>query len=99
MSRPSSRATPAEAAKLTKSRLIAIKRLMATDGWKTFFDHLTANFPLDESVFRRNAAGIFDPLDAAVRDGNRTVLVYIREISKMPTPGDDDDATPPEDEQ
>ncbi len=90
-----------EAAKLTKGRLIAIKRLAdpkgeSGDKWATFWEFLKANFPLDESIFSRDrVTGVLntDPIAAAIRDGQSTVLLFIRKILDMPTPGDDDDET------
>lgn len=78
----------AQAAMLTPSRLIAIHRLMKHDDWPVFFDLLKANFPLDDPVFVRSAVGAFDALDACKRDGQRDVLLFVRQVSSLPTPSE-----------
>lgn len=75
---------------LTASRLMAVHRLMSLPEWEVFWKVLSANFPLDESVFVRNPSGAFDPLDASKRDGQRDVLLFIRKTQQLPTPSADE---------
>lgn len=78
---------------LTKARLMSCLRLMESEHWPVFWELLKANFPMDESVFRFNKAGHFDPLMAAVADGNRAVTIFIHKVSQMAMPSEDDDIT------
>lgn len=82
----------AEPQTLTPSRLIAIKRLAQHADWPVLWDLLKANFPLDESVFVLTSAG-FDPYNAAKRDGQRDVLLFVRKTLELPTPASTEDAT------
>lgn len=82
-----------EAAILTPSRLITIQRLMERPEWPVLWALLSANFPLDESVFTPLPSGNFDALQAAKRDGQRDVMLFIRKVKESPTPAETEQAT------
>lgn len=76
---------------LTPGRLLALKRVASHPDWPAVWRLLCANFPLDESIFvNTRATGRMDYLDAAKRDGQRDVLLYIRKSLELPTPAEDE---------
>lgn len=79
-----------QAAMLTPSRLIAFHRLITHSDWPIFWDFLKANFVMDESVFMDPLTERFDPdpIAAAKRDGERGIMLLVRRMLEMPTPGE-----------
>lgn len=89
--------TEAQALEQAKTRqrvTNAFHRVFAGADGKTVLDYLKNYFRSDRPVFQRSLTHQFDPLHAAMRDGQREVLLFIEAKLMESTQGDADIETP-----
>lgn len=82
-----------EAARQRQRLVNAYHRAFASDDGKAVLSDLRAIFGVDAPVFIRGASG-FDPVHAAVRDGQRQVILHIASILAEEAQGDSDVSKP-----
>jgi hypothetical protein len=85
--------------KAKKSQRIgnAFRRLFATEDGKLVLDHIRETFGLHMPAFIPQERGRhceYDPIHAAIRDGQRQVLLHIEAILAAPSAGDGNIETP-----
>ncbi len=86
------RAERADAARLTPSRLLSIKRIAEAPDFQEFWKLMQANFPLHDPVFVPLQGGAFDVIHAAKRDGQRDVMLFIALTLSMKAPATTEEA-------
>ena len=80
-----------------KARLIAAyHRAFETTEGKLVLEDLRRAFGTSYPAFRADAQGRFDPIHAAIRDGQRQVLLHIELILSNTEPEGDGNAEAPE---
>jgi hypothetical protein len=75
----------------------AYRRLFATEDGKLVLDHIRETFGLHMPAFIPQERGRhceYDPIHAAIRDGQRQVLLHIESILAAPSAGDGNIETP-----
>lgn len=72
----------------TQRKVNAYHRLFKTKAGKLILDDLKQAFGSDRPAFIPMAAGGYDPLWAAVRDGQRQVILHIETQLSIPFQGD-----------
>jgi hypothetical protein len=75
----------------------AFRRLFATEDGKLVLDHIRETFGLHMPAFIPQERGRhceYDPIHAAIRDGQRQVLLHIESILAAPSVGDGNIETP-----
>ena len=75
----------------------AFRRLFATEDGKLALDHIRETFGLHMPAFIPQERGRhceYDPIHAAIRDGQRQVLLHIEAILAAPSVGDANIETP-----
>ena len=68
----------------------AYHRCFDSEDGKLVLDNLKAYFRLNRPAFERTLGRPFDPIAAAVRDGQREVLLWIEYKLSLPVVGDAD---------
>lgn len=68
----------------------AYRRVFDGDDGKLVLDNLRAYFRMNRPAFERSLGRPFDPIAAAVRDGQREVLLFIEHKLSLPAVGDAD---------
>ena len=68
----------------------AYQRCFTNEDGKVVLDNLRAYFRMNRPAFERTLGRPFDPLAAAVRDGQREVLLFIDYKLSLPVVGDAD---------
>ena len=68
----------------------AYHRVFASEEGRLVLDNLKAYFRLNRPAFERSLGRPFDPLAAAVRDGQREVLLFIEHKLSLPVVADGD---------
>jgi hypothetical protein len=68
----------------------AYQRCFTSEDGKVVLDNLKAYFRMNRPAFERTLGRPFDPLAAAVRDGQREVLLFIDYKLSLPVVGDAD---------
>jgi hypothetical protein len=68
----------------------AYHRCFTSEEGKVVLDNLKAYFRMNRPAFERTLGRPFDPLAAAVRDGQREVLLFIEHKLSLPVVGDAD---------
>ncbi len=66
----------------------AYRRLFGSDEGKLVLDDLRERFGTEKPAFIPNQGGGYDPLWAAVRDGQRQVVIHIDFQTSLPAQGD-----------
>jgi len=69
-------------------------RVFGTEDGKAVLAHLHTYFRTDRPIFERAVGNRFDTIAAAIRDGQREVMLYIHHKLATPTKGDADIETP-----
>lgn len=75
----------------------AFRRMFATEDGKLALEHIRETFGLHMPAFIPQERGRhceYDPIHAAIRDGQRQVLLHIEAILAAPTVGDGNIQTP-----
>lgn len=72
----------------------ACHRVFASAEGKLVLAHLNEMFGTKLTAFLPREGGGYDPLHAAMRDGQRSVLLRIEEYLKVPVVGDDNVTEP-----
>jgi hypothetical protein len=80
---------------LERSRAIqrltnAYHRVFGSEDGKLVVENLKAYFRMNRPAFERTLGRTFDPLAAAVRDGQREVILFIEHKLSQPVVGDAD---------
>lgn len=83
--------TPSEDERLRKRQRVinAYARVFAGDYGKIVLSDLIACFGADRPAFLRCEGG-YDPVHAAIRDGQRSVILHIQAVSAQPVVADGD---------
>ena len=68
----------------------AYHRVFGSEDGKLVVDNLKAYFRLNRPAFERTLGRTFDPIAAAVRDGQREVILFIEHKLSLPVVGDAD---------
>jgi hypothetical protein len=68
----------------------AYHRCFTSEEGKVVLDNLKAYFRMNRPAFERTLGRPFDPLAAAVRDGQREVLLFIEHKLSLPVVADGD---------
>jgi hypothetical protein len=68
----------------------AYHRAFEGEDGKLVLDNLKAYFRMNRPAFERTLGRTFDPLAAAVRDGQREVVLFIEHKLSLPVVGDAD---------
>lgn len=68
----------------------AYHRVFDNEEGRLVLDNLKAYFRLNRPAFERSLGRAFDPIAAAVRDGQREVLLFIEHKLSLPVVGDAD---------
>lgn len=72
----------------------AYHKVFASDEGQLVLDNLKAYFRMNRPAFERTLGRPFDPIAAAVRDGQREVILFIEYKLSLPVVGDADIETP-----
>jgi hypothetical protein len=72
----------------------AYHRVFGGEDGKTVVENLKAYFRMNRPAFERSLGRPFDPIAAAVRDGQREVVLFIEHKLSLPVVGDADVETP-----
>jgi hypothetical protein len=65
-----------------ESEAAAFRRVFSSEDGMKVLTHLSEVFGMDKPAFLPNHLGGYDPTHAAMRDGQRSVLLHIAEIMK-----------------
>jgi hypothetical protein len=68
----------------------AYHRCFGSEDGKVVLDNLKAYFRMNRPAFERSLGHAFDPIAAAVRDGQREVLLFIEHKLSLPVVADGD---------
>ena len=68
----------------------AYHRVFGTDEGKTVLQNLRAYFRMDRPAFERSMTHPYDPIAAALRDGQREVILFIQHKLSQPVIADGD---------
>jgi hypothetical protein len=68
----------------------AYHRVFGTEDGKLVVENLKAYFRMNRPAFERTLGRTFDPIAAAVRDGQREVVLFIEHKLSLPAVGDAD---------
>jgi hypothetical protein len=68
----------------------AYRRCFDSEDGRVVLDNLKAYFRMNRPAFERTLGRTFDPIAAAVRDGQREVLLFIEHKLTLPVVGDAD---------
>lgn len=68
----------------------AFHRVFSTADGTTVLNYLKEYFRFDKPAFQRTLTHAFDPLHAAIRDGQREVILFIEAKLAEPAKGDAD---------
>jgi hypothetical protein len=68
----------------------AYHRVFGSEDGKLVVDNLKAYFRMNRPAFERTLGRTFDPIAAAVRDGQREVILFIEHKLSLPVVGDAD---------
>jgi len=68
----------------------AFHRVFETEDGRVVLEHLRSYFRMDRPAFERSLGHRFDTIAAAIRDGQREVLLFIEHKLATPTKGDAD---------
>jgi hypothetical protein len=68
----------------------AYRRCFESEDGKLVLDNLKAYFRLNRPAFERALGRPFDPIAAAVRDGQREVILFVEYKLSLPVVGDAD---------
>jgi len=69
----------------------AYHRVFQSEDGKIILDHLHNYFRTNRPAFQRSMHNAYDPLHAAMRDGQREVILFIEHKLAEPAVGDDFD--------
>jgi hypothetical protein len=79
-----------EQAKAQQRVTNAFHRVFTTEDGKAVMEHLRSYFRADRPAFEKTLGHRFDTIAAAIRDGQREVLLYIEHRLQQPAKGDAD---------
>jgi hypothetical protein len=68
----------------------AFHRVFLSEDGQLILEHLRSYFRVDRPAFQRSMHNSYDPLAAALRDGQREVLLFIQHKLSEPMVGDAD---------
>jgi len=79
-----------EAQKKAQQLTNAYHRVFSSDDGRLILEHLRAYFRVDRPAFQRSMHNPYDPIGAALRDGQREVILLIEHKLSEPMVGDAD---------
>ena len=72
----------------------AYHRVFSSEDGQAVLRNLRAYFRMDRPAFERSIAHAYDPIAAALRDGQREVVLFIEHKLSAPVKGDADTESP-----